>query len=202
MQITKLAQAIAQNLPQDWTVETPQYDHLQTIVRRDGLALYVRLTQGRGYCSPNERHGFTKQHPDLHGAGVLRSDDRRPVASFDPNRQGKAIATQVQRVVVKPFEALRPAYLAKMNALDDSRRTLQQAVVECCAIMQTSVYENGRDDGPDRKTIGLGPNHKAYGQFDFSGYSASVNVKLHNLTFDDAKALAQWLATRNKPLGE
>jgi len=75
---------------------------------------------------------------------------------------------------------------------------------DVCQTLGTSPdnYPSARK-GPNYGQCSLGRNaDPAYGKFEFSQYQGGhVTAELRNLTFDEARALAQWIAGRNRPLG-
>lgn len=207
MNALELATAVAPHLTGHWVALTIRetLDHIATLHRpADDVRLTIRLGgyDKRGHCTPQEQPVFDDQKiPDLHGSGTLAANEKRPKASFDPNRPPKAIATQIDRAVLWPYMAIRPTYLAKTDRTLASRAELRSAVDDICATLGTT--ESDWNKTPTKSRIGIPHQPEgAFGHFALTAYGdGMVAVELHHMTFDDARALAAWIAGRNKPLG-
>ena len=201
-----LARNIAAKMPGEWRAFLPREDieYLATIERADGLRLSISRSEGRGHCDPQERPPFGRDMPDLHGFGILGQDEKRPHASFAPDRSAKAICGQITRAVLTPYEPMWRLYLDKVRGKENDRDALASALGDICQTLGTQPHDYATARKmPDYGRCGLGRNTDgASGRFEFSQcQGGTVKVEMRNLTYGEARELARWIAGRNRPLG-
>lgn len=198
-----LATKISMHLPGGpWspTLARDDMTHYALLTRLDGQTIYVRLHEGKATAGTQEKPVFARDTPDLHGFGILKHDEPRIKTSFNPNRDPKAIAGQIARNVLAPFDRVWPEYQRRLAVMYQQRDELAQAYQEIAELM--GLRQHPHFSSPDRLQGSFYVQDAATGTVEFSTYrGGSVKVELNNLTFDDARALARWIAGRNQPLG-
>lgn len=197
------ATKIAMHLPGGpWVATLAREDlkHYALLERIDGLTLYLRISEGFAHVGTQEAPPFSRDVPDLHGFGILAHDAPRIKTSFNPQRAPKTVAKQIVRVVLEPYLKLWPEYRRRLKNTISNRDAMDEAMAEICSLLGLSPHPHF--NSADSKRATFYNQDGASGLFEFSTYrGGSVKVSLDRLTLDDAKALAVWIKSRNKPLG-
>lgn len=183
--------------------------HLLVIRESDGLPIWLRCWHHdarflAGIGEKIRQSGF-EDVPDMHGFGILKHDEKRPECTMAANRSPAQMAREVMRKVVEPAGKLWPAYLDRVGQHRGARDARKEAAKECRRLLNDGYDYDRHPHRGNRETEyacigGAFRTGRAYGGFEFQ-HGNTVKLEIHSLTHEDAIALSQWIATRNRPLG-
>lgn len=201
------APAIAALLDGEWKAEGQGENAYQwfKLRRADGLAVSLTLDtwKGRVNASPEVPKAPNGGYRSLRDWGVIPYNESGPSAGMAVDRDPKAMARDIMRKVVTPYQPLYAKILERQEAQNKASNKAGELVIALAKILgDTSALNTEHPDSvinrmKDERSGDVRLPYESgefYGHFRVSPFAGGgVDVELHSVPHDTALALARVL---------